>query len=140
MQDLANALNPRQAPQGSPGFYLDGDVEEEVVDINTSDGKFYSYLLHLKKKIQGVWVYPKGAANSGIGGQLKVEFLIAKNGQLIDCKLLDSSGHHVLDHSAVSAIQTAAPYNPLPRRLRTKRLRIRANFIYVTQSFFRRIM
>jgi periplasmic protein TonB len=136
----------RTAISGPPGgiqdFYPDGDVEEAVVDLNAKeDNRFYSYLLYLKEKIQGVWVYPRSAAQSGTGGSLTVEFSIGKNGELLFVNLLDSSGHSILDNSAMNAIHTAAPYQPLPDRLRAKRLRIRANFIYITKnSFFGRIM
>jgi protein TonB len=115
-------------------------VEEAVVDINTREDRFFSYLMHLKQKIQGVWVYPQVAARSGLGGSLTVEFSIAKTGDLIAVNLLDSSGHAILDESAMKAIKTAAPYHPFPERLKAQRLRIRANFIYVTSSFFRSIM
>jgi periplasmic protein TonB len=117
-----------------------GDTEEAVVDLNArADNKFYSYLLELKRKIQEVWVYPRAAQQSGTGGSLQVEFSIAKNGQLIFVKLLESSGYTILDDSALNAIHSAAPYMPLPDRLRAKRLRIRANFIYITKSLFGKI-
>ncbi|MGC8658966.1 MAG: energy transducer TonB [Desulfomonilaceae bacterium] len=125
---------------GPRDFFPDGDVDEAVVDINTREDKFFSYMLQLKRKIQGVWVYPAAAAQSGIGGSLAVEFSIAKNGELLYVNLLDSSGHSILDESAVKAIKAAAPFYPFPPRLHAKKLRIRANFIYVTSSFLRNIM
>ena len=85
-------------------------------------------------------MYPTAAASSGIGGSLSVEFSIAKNGELVYVNLLDSSGHTILDESAIKAIKSAAPYYPFPPRLHAKRLRIRANFIYVTSNFLRNIM
>ena len=136
-QDIATGL---ASPGGPSDFFPDGDLEEAVVDINTREEKFFSYLMHLKRKIQGVWVYPSSAANLGIGGTLTVEFSIARDGGLLYVNLLDSSGHSVLDDSAVRAIQSAAPYFPFPDRMRAKRLKVRANFIYVTSNYFRRIM
>lgn len=136
-EELQTALS---GPGGGADFYPDGVVEEAVVDINTREDRFFSYLLHLKRKIQGVWVYPSVAAKSGIGGTLTIEFSIAKDGELVYVNLLDSSGHAILDESAKTAVRTAAPYHPLPESMRAKRLRIRANFIYVTQNFFRNIL
>ena len=135
--EIARGLAPHS---GSPNFYPEGDEDEVVVDINTRENKFFSYLLHLKKKIQGVWVYPSSAARAGIGGSLTLEFSVASNGQLLFVNLLDSSGHAILDQSAMQAIETAAPYFPFPPRMKAKRLRIRANFNYVTGDFFRRIL
>jgi len=136
-QEIARGLS---APGGSAEFFPDGNIDEAVVDINTRDDRFFSYLRHLKVKIQGVWVYPSAAARSGIGGSLTVEFSIARNGQLLGVNLLDSSGHTILDESAMRAIKDAAPYFPFPERMRAKRLRIKANFIYVTSNYFRSIM
>ncbi|MGC8604369.1 MAG: hypothetical protein ACP5VS_11885, partial [Desulfomonilaceae bacterium] len=62
---------------GPNDFFPDGDIEEAVVDINTREDKFFSYMLQLKRKIQGVWVYPAAAAQSGMGGSLALEFSIA---------------------------------------------------------------
>jgi periplasmic protein TonB len=137
MQDIATGLS---APGGSPDFFPDGDIDEAVLDINTRDDRFASYLLHLKRKIQAVWIYPSVAAQSGIGGSLTLEFSIARTGELLGVNLLDSSGHTVLDDSAVKAIKSAAPYFPFPDRMRAKKLRIKANFIYVTSNYFRSIM
>ncbi|MGD9818607.1 MAG: TonB family protein [Desulfomonilaceae bacterium] len=136
-QEIAKGLS--RVP-GANDFFPEGDVEEAVVDINTREDTFYSYMLHLKKKIEGVWVYPSAAAKSGLGGSLALEFSIAKDGQLLYVNLLDSSGHTILDESAIRAIKTAAPYFPFPPRLQAKRLKIRANFIYITSNYLRNIM
>ncbi len=140
----ANAQEIRQAMSSSPGgptsFYPDGEIEEAVVDINTKEDRFASYLLGLKHKIQGVWNYPRVAADAGIGGSLVVEFIIENTGTLKDVSLLDSSGHTILDEAAQKAIRTAAPYNRFPERMKAKKLRVRANFIYVTRNYFRSMM
>jgi periplasmic protein TonB len=135
-QEIRRSFGPAG---GTPDFYPDGEIEEAVVDINTREDRFFSYLLGLKHKIEAAWVYPRVAAQSGLGGSLVLEFSIEKSGQLLGVTLLDSSGHNILDESAMRAIKAAAPYNPFPPSLRAKRLRIRANFIYVTSDFFRRI-
>jgi TonB family protein len=136
-QEVAQGLS---RPGANQDLYPDGDPDEVVVDINTREDKFFSYLSYLKQKIQRVWIYPTEAARSGIGGSLTVEFAIAHDGRLLYANLLDSSGHTTLDQSAIRAIQSAAPYYPFPPRMKSKRLRIRANFIYVTGNYFRRIM
>ncbi len=125
---------------GATQFYPDGTPDEPVVDINTREVNFFSYLQHLKQKIQAVWIYPTVAARAGIGGSLMLEFLISKEGQLLGVTLLDSSGHTVLDESAMRAIKSAAPFYPFPPRLTAKRIRIRANFIYITGNAFRNFM
>jgi len=118
----------------SSDFYADGDPDETVVDIDTKEERFSSYLLHVKGKIQAVWIYPAVASRAGISGKLTLEFLISRDGNVLGVNLLDSSGHTILDESAVRAIKNAAPFFPFPERLTAKRMRIRANFIYIEKS------
>jgi protein TonB len=136
-QEVARALS---GVAGSSDLYLDGAQEEVVVDLNTRDHRFFSYMLHLKRKIESVWVYPRSAEQNGIGGQLTVEFVIAKDGKLIGSTLIDSSGHNILDQAVMTALQSAAPYHPFPPGWGLKRLKIPARFIYVNERYFRRIM
>jgi len=135
--EIARGLTPHSGPDD---FYPDGDPEEVVVDLNTRDDKFFSYMYHLKQKIEGVWVYPSSAARAGIGGRLIIEFSVARSGELLVVNLLDSSGQAILDEYAVRAIKSAAPYHPFPARLKAKRIRVRANFHYMTGDFFRRVL
>lgn len=133
-------INRALSPGGGADFLPDGSIEEPILDMNTRHHKFASYLLHLKRKIQGVWIYPDVAAKSGLGGQLTLEFVIHRSGKLMDVRVMDSSGHSILDESAKSAVKTAAPYHAFPESWKHDRLRLRGSFIYVTRSFFRRIM
>ncbi len=125
---------------GSTDFFPEGEMEEAVLDINTRHERFFSYLMHLKQKIDDVWVYPKTASRSGLWGNLTVEFALGKDGRLMGVNLLDSSGNEILDQAAMNAIRVAAPYHPFPPRIKTQRLRIRAKFIYVTNNYFQRVM
>jgi protein TonB len=135
--EIAKGLS---ASGGIPDFHPDGTPDEPIIDINTREVNFFSYLQHLKQKIQAVWIYPAVAARAGIGGSLLLEFSISKEGQLLEVNLLDSSGHTVLDESAMRAIKSAAPFFPFPPRLTAKRIRIRANFVYITGNSFRNLM
>jgi TonB family protein len=115
-----------------PGKSERVDVDE--VTIRCNDNKkleFPFYLLGLKRKIKEVWVYPPDAEKNGILGTTTLKLSIARDGNLIGVDLLDSSGHPVLDQSAVNAVKSAAPYIPFPERMRAKRLRICAKFIYL---------
>ncbi len=137
MEDLRKGLF---GDPGSSDFFPEGDMEEAVIDINTRHERFFSYLLHLKQKIEAVWVYPKPVSKAGLGGNLTIEFALSKDGRLIGVNMLDSSGNELLDEAAMSAVRVAAPYHPFPPRIKTQRLRIRAKFIYVTNSYFQKVM
>lgn len=137
-QDLSRIFSAQ--PPGATDYFREGDPDEAVVDINTREDRFASYLLHLKRKIQGVWVYPRSASDQNIEGGLLLEFVLGQNGRLLDVNVLRSSGFNILDDNAVRAVQNAAPYHPLPDWLKAKRLRIRAAFNYVIRRGFMRGM
>ena len=138
IEDFRKGLFGGDAASGD--YFPEGDLEEAVLDINTKNERFFSYLLHLKQKIEAVWIYPKVASSVGLGGNLTVEFTLSKDGRLAGIGLLDSTGNQILDDAALNAIRDAAPYHPFPPRLKTQRLKIRAKFIYVTTTHFGKVM
>ncbi len=138
MEDFRKGLFGGDA--ASDDYCPEGELEEAVLDINTRNERFFSYLLHLKQKIEAVWIYPKVASSAGLGGDLTVEFTLSKDGRLVGIGLLDSTGNQILDDAALNAIKDAAPYLPFPPRLKTQRLKIRAKFIYVTTTRFGKVM
>jgi protein TonB len=91
----------------------------------------------VKDKINGEWSYPQSAGSQGVGGMLVVEFVIVKDGSLKSLAVLRSSGHAILDEAALCAIRGAAPFHRFPPKIRAKRLRIRAEFNYIVNSFVR---
>lgn len=123
--------------EGSPDFYPDGEADEIVIDMNTREDRFFSYILKMRQKIESAWAYPESAGRAGIEGALIVEFVIVKDGSLKRLALLKSSGHEMLDQAALCAIRAAAPFHPFPPKVRARQLRIRTSFIYVTNSFVR---
>ena len=83
--------------------------KEDTVDLNTTQFKYYSYFLGLKKQIEGVWHYPRNAALRGEHGSLNLVFTISSNGYLEDVKIVHSSGYVALDKEAVRARRVASP-------------------------------
>ena len=51
-------------------------------------------------------------------GNLRLLVAIAADGSLHDVRVLESSGHAVLDAAAVRIVRLAAPYAPLPPAMR----------------------
>ncbi len=108
--------------EGGGGAYLTA--------LNAPEIQYISYFASIKRKIELVWQYPHEAAMAGIQGDLTVDFVIGRNGNLESVTLLQGSGYKVLDDEAVGSIRTAAPYNPIPENYKIPNLRIRARFIY----------
>jgi len=75
---------------------------------------FQFYLQMLSDKITSNWF--QALVDPGVGGllQTQVYFRIYKNGSISDVKIDVSSGVEAFDLSARRAIQTAAPFAPLP--------------------------
>lgn len=75
---------------------------------------FTYYLQFLSDKISASWF--TSLVDPGVAGQLQTQvyFKIYRNGQASDLKIEVSSGVPAFDLSAMRAIQTAAPFAPLP--------------------------
>jgi TonB family protein len=75
---------------------------------------FQFYLQMLSDKITANWF--QSLVDPGVGGllQTQVYFRIYKNGSISDIKIDVSSGVESFDLSARRAIQTSAPFAPLP--------------------------
>lgn len=113
-----------------------GEISEErgggahLTALNAPEIQYISYFASIKRKIELVWQYPQEAAAAGIQGELIVDFVIGRNGNLESVNLLQGSGFKILDDEALGAIRTASPYNPIPETYAIPNLRIRAHFIY----------
>ena len=59
-----------------------------------------------------------------------VMFSLVREGRMTHVKIIETSGHKVLDDEAVRAIRAAAPFPPFPKHITLGRLNIKANFVY----------
>ncbi len=100
------------------------------MDLNTTEYKYLSYFLKLKRQIEGVWNYPKESRLRGEQGELLLVFTLTSDGNLQEVKLLQPSGYVRLDDEAVRAIKVAAPFSPFPSTWELDRLNIKAVFLY----------
>lgn len=58
--------------------------------------------------------YPLMARRMGLTGQVKVEFTILLSGKIKDLKIINSSGHRLLDKQAMRAVRSSEPFPPPP--------------------------
>ena len=82
--------------------------------IGLSNFPFTYYLQIIIDRVSNNWF--TSLVDPGISGsfQATVHFKIYKNGQISELKIEESSGIRSLDLSAFRAIQTSAPFPPLP--------------------------
>lgn len=110
----------------------DADVEtSRIINLDTTELKYISYMTKIKRQIDLVWTYPMLAIERGEQGTLILQFTIVSTGHLKDIRIIRSSGSKILDDAAVEAIRTAAPYPQFPKEWPEKELTIAARMEYV---------
>lgn len=108
----------------------DDDWREETVDLGSLDIKYVTYLAKIKNKILHIWKYPQKAYEKNEEGNVIVKMSIDADGRLAGAVLISSSGYAELDEGAISVVQTAAPFEPLPGIYDLSRLNIKVTFLY----------
>ena len=102
----------------------------DTIDLDSTDTKYYPYLLQVRENIDKIWSYPEDAFTRGEGGTTVVEFSIIGNGALTDSRVIVSSGHELLDAESLYAIRSAAPFAPFPAEFGLAKLNIVAKLRY----------
>jgi TonB family protein len=91
-----------------------GGIEGEAIPLDTPDPRYQDYFNQIRERIKSKWIYPYEASSRGIGGELAIEFGIAKSGELQFIERRRSSGVELLDDYAMRAVQLASPFPPVP--------------------------
>jgi len=132
-QTLPQNQSTPQNFRGAPNV----DKKEDTVDLSTTEFKYLSYFIKMKRQIESVWQYPKESQLRGEYGTLFLVFTIKSDGYLEGVQLINSSGYARLDNEAVRAINAAAPFAPFPKSWGgLERLNIRATFEYTGRRIF----
>ena len=107
-----------------------GGIEGEAIPLDTPDPKYQDYFNQIRERIKSKWIYPYEASSRGIGGELSIEFGIAKSGELQFIERRRSSGVELLDDYAMRAVQLASPFPPVPDAISKGGLPIHGIFRY----------
>ena len=107
-----------------------GGIEGEAIPLDTPDPKYQDYFNLIRERIKSKWIYPYEASSRGIGGELSIEFGIAKSGELQFIERRRSSGVELLDDYAMRAVQLASPFPPVPDAISKGGLPIHGIFRY----------
>ena len=84
------------------------------------------YMQELQRRIKYNWHPPKGNESR----KVMLLFKIAKNGQLLSCKVKKSSGLPSADQAALNAVKMTAPFRPLPSDYKGTNVEIQFTFDY----------
>jgi protein TonB len=126
-----NAVGTGGKVTGEEGVTEEGGGGFRLTSLNAPEVQYISYFASIKRKIELVWQYPYEAAVAGIGGELVLDFVIARSGAVDSIELVRGSGSKILDDEAIRSIRTAAPFDPIPVDYKIPKLQIRGRFVYV---------
>ncbi|MDR1036061.1 MAG: energy transducer TonB [Deltaproteobacteria bacterium] len=76
------------------------------------------YMTQVRHRIQLGLVYPDRARDAGLEGTATVRFIVSRNGRLVSCDVMKSSGHGVLDDAAIAVLRRLEPFPPFPPDVR----------------------
>ena len=112
--------------------YIDANIPEgDRLDMNTTSFRYISYFTGMRKAIELVWIYPREALERGLQGEVQLEIVIEKDGQVSRIRVLHSSGFVVLDENMVKTIKEASPFAPLPKSWNKERILVTGAFHYI---------
>lgn len=97
---------------------------------DTQGVDFGPYLQRVLQNVREKWyiLIPESAEMKK--GKLAIEFVINKNGEVADMKLIATSGDTALDRPAWGAIIGSSPFPPLPNEFNGPYLALRFRFYY----------
>lgn len=122
------------AQQNYAAFIEDPTAHQgQSIDLSTQEFRWMGYFSKLKKTIQSTWSYPRAARYAALQGRVKVRFIILKNGDLAQAKVLSSSGYDILDAHVLQALGEAAPFDPLPWHFKEPRMEVTGVFTYLVR-------
>ena len=107
----------------------DSTEKKEIVktDLKQLKIKQHKYYSQIKQTIDKNKFYPKVAVRRGIQGEVKIQFTISKDGELLSYKILD--GEKIFFNSISEAIQNSFPLAP-PTDLFTSNLDLKLTLHY----------
>lgn len=82
------------------------------------------YLAAIQARLARFKVYPRSAQIAREEGVVRVRFVVAADGSVLDWRIVDSSGFDSLDHAAEAMIERASPLPPIPPELGRNRMEI----------------
>ena len=91
-----------------------------ISSASTQKARDILYLDNWRKKVEAIGNlnYPAQASSQGIYGNLRLLVSLRSDGSVADIHVLSSSGHRILDESAIRIVHIAAPYDPFPPDMR----------------------
>ena len=126
----SSSARSRQTEQAARTAKTPAGYREDTVALQNPGGPYESYLLQIRRKIEGLWSYPAQALSQKQEGEAVIRFTIDAGGALNDYYVTSTSGNPVLDEGALAVVRAASPFAPLPAVFHLSRLHVTATFRY----------
>ena len=117
LDDLALATAANAADNSAPSATRRAGLRvRRLGNVAPPSPHFAYYLNSWRRKVEriGQLNYPQQARAEGIVGNLRLLVAIAPDGALDEVRVLETSGHKLLDDAALRIVRLAAPYAPFP--------------------------
>jgi protein TonB len=127
-QDFSEGIVENIAPPEIPGSpdLASVQIEKGGIEFETPN----TYLEMVRMKIERHKNYPPKAMEQKIEGAVVVGFVINIEGNVINEKVVKSSGHIILDNAAINAIRDAAPFPSPPRHLFSSDVPLKVTIVF----------
>jgi len=84
----------------------------------------------VRKKIESSKKYPVAAQTARIEGRTGVKITILRDGRLKKVEVAKPSGRKVLDRAAIQSVRDAAPFPPIPEKLRRDEIELSITLVF----------
>lgn len=129
---------PSRAPVEDQKTYQEKSQIEDSAQNSEASGSpetenstlHQAYYEKIRQRVSTRKAYPRIARMQGLQGQVLISFLLSKDGLVMDNKVEMSSGHEILDRSALEAVQMAQPFPAFPESFPNKVIRVEITLVY----------
>jgi len=94
----------------------------DVVDSGSAKKGEQNYRTTIMNILNKHRRYHKVARQRGIEGKNMIQFSVSKEGVLVEYEIIESSGEHLLDKSAIQMVLDSSPFPPFPNDLNATQL------------------
>jgi len=105
------------------------DEKINEIDLNKNSNDFFYYKI-VKDRIIKKIIYPEIAKRRNIEGNVKIGFLVLRNGEVEEIKIIKSSKYEILDKNSIDIIKSASPFPEFPDTLNYEKILFVMDFNY----------
>ncbi|MDD2886938.1 MAG: energy transducer TonB [Aliarcobacter sp.] len=134
-EDVPKKVENVKVVEASKQPPLTSENKETKIDSNEKDLLENEYLSKLQQLIEQNKTYPKSAKRLNQMGKVNVCFVISKDGQIKDIKVVKKSDFEKLDEAAIEIFARIYKFEPIPEKLNKSSWEITVPIVYqITRS------